>query len=302
MAIPDFQSIMLPLLKFTGDRKEHSIRGAIDSLADQFNLTKEERQVLLPSGQQATFDNRVHWARSYLKQAHLVENTRRSYFRITDRGERILQTGVDRIDIKFLEQFEEFQEFRNRKKKPTETDTRPEIVSEDQTPEESLENAYQTLREDLIKEVLAQLKTSSPSMFEKIVVDLLLAMGYGGSRKDAGQAIGRSGDEGIDGIIKEDRLGLDIIYIQAKKWDGTVGRPEIQKFAGALQGKRARKGVFIATSNFSKEAVEFANQIENKIILIDGEQVAQYMIDHNLGVTPVTRYEIKRLDSDYFGE
>ncbi len=173
---------------------------------------------------------------------------------------------------------------------------------EDQTPEEALENAYQSLREDLIKEVLGQLKNSSPSMFEKIVVDLLLAMGYGGSRKDAGQAIGKSGDEGIDGIIKEDRLGLDIIYIQAKKWEGNVGRPEIQKFAGALQGKRARKGVFIATSNFSKEAQEFARQIENKIILIDGEQVAQYVIDQNLGVTPVTKYEVKRLDSDYFGE
>ncbi|MEZ4525936.1 MAG: restriction endonuclease [Desulfobacterales bacterium] len=169
-----------------------------------------------------------------------------------------------------------------------------------QTPEEQLEDAYENIRESLATEILEQLKSVAPDFFERIIVEVIVKMGYGGTRRDAGQAVGKSGDGGIDGIIKEDRLGLDIIYLQAKRWQGTVGRPEIQKFAGALQGQRAKKGIFITTSDFSKEARDYAAMIENKIVLIDGKQLAQYMIDFNVGVTTVSTYEIKKLDSDYF--
>ncbi len=300
MAIPDFQTIMLPLLKFLGDKEEHSIGETIDSLADQFDLSDEERRELLPSGQQAIFSNRVGWARTHLKKAVLLEPTRRGYFKITERGLAVLNENPPKINIKFLDQFEEFRKFRSYKKK--EPQRQKEVAEEepDKTPEETLEIAYQNIRNDLANDLLQQIKASPPSLFEKIVVELLVKMGYGGSRKDAGRAIGKSGDEGIDGIIKEDRLGLDIIYIQAKRWENTVGRPEIQKFAGALQGQRAKKGIFISTSNFSREAHDYASRIDTKIILIDGEQLTQFMIDYNLGVTTVSNYEIKKMDLDYF--
>jgi restriction system protein len=301
MTIPVFQQIMLPLLQLLEDRQEHSLRQVIDSLTNQFKLTQEEQHELLPSGKQAIFDNRVGWARTYLKKAGLLESTRRGFFRITDRGLQALKQKPAKIDVKFLNQFEEFREFRAiRREKPAELDEEePET-----TPEEALANAYQDLKNNLASELLQQLKTSSPRQFENIVIDLLVAMGYGGSRKEAIRAIaiGRSGDEGIDGIINEDRLGLDIIYVQAKKWEGTVGRPEIQKFAGALQGQHARKGVFITTSNFSKEAADFASRVDNKIILLDGDTLVQYMIDHNIGVTPSVNYEVKKIDFDYFTE
>ncbi len=301
MAIPDYQSVMKPLLRFTADQLEHSLREAVDSLAVEFKLTQNELKELLPSGQQFIFVNRVGWARTYLKKAGLLESTRRSHFRITARGLEVLKQAPGRIDVKYLDQFDEFKEFRNLKRARLDD---PEIKDElsDSTPEEALETAYKQLRDTLANDLLQQLKGSSPGLFEKIVVELLVKMGYGGSRKDAGKAIGRSGDEGIDGIIKEDRLGLDIIYIQAKRWDGTVGRPEVQKFAGALQGQRARKGIMITTSAFSKEAHDYASRIENKIVLIDGEQLAQLMIDHALGVSSVALFEVKKLDSDYFSE
>jgi len=298
MAIPDYQSIMLPLLKFAGDRKDHTLREAIDEVAKQFGLTEEERRELLPSGQQAIFDNRVGWARTYMKKAGLLESPRRGYLRITTRGREILSSNPRKIDVGFLRQFPEFVEFQTVKKDKFEG---PEIEP-GETPEEVLENAFQGLRHSLASDLLQQIKSSPPRLFERIVVELLVSMGYGGSLKDAGKAIGKSGDEGIDGIIKEDRLGLDIIYIQAKRWDNTVSRPEIQKFAGALQGQRARKGIFITTSDFSKEAREYAARIETKIVLIDGGELAQYMIDHNIGVTTVASYEVKRVDSDYFAE
>jgi len=301
MAIPDYQTLMLPVLKLAGDKKEYSLRQAIDILADQFKLSEEERRELLPSGQQTRFVNRVSWARSYLKQAGLLETPRRGYFRITNEGLKVLEEKPSRIDVKFLDQFEQFRAFkeRGRNKSPSEEET-GEV--EEETPEEELESAYQSLRDSLANELIQQIKASPPSLFEKIVVELLVKMGYGGSRKDAGQAIGKSGDEGIDGIIKEDRLGLDIIYLQAKRWDNTVGRPEIQKFAGALQGQRARKGIFITTANFSREALEYVSHIDTKIILLDGEHLAQLMIDNNIGVSPVATYEVKKIDSDYFTE
>ena len=234
-----------------------------------------------------------------MKKAALLESTRRGYFRITVRGQKILEDKPPRIDVNFLDQFAEFREFRALKKDKS-VDDKLSDFEQANTPGEALERAYQTIKQALANEIIRQIKSSTPSLFEKIVVELLVKMGYGGSRKDAGRAIGRSGDEGIDGIIKEDRLGLDIIYIQAKRWENTVSRPEIQKFAGALQGQRAKKGIFITTSNFSKEAREYVSRIENKIVLIDGEQLAQFMIDNNVGVNTIANYEIKRIDLDYF--
>jgi restriction system protein len=294
---------MLPLLKFCADGQEHTNREAIDALAQEFRLTEEEQKQLLPSGQQCVFENRVAWARAHMKMAGLVENTRRGIFRITDRGAQLLKKSPPEINLRLLRDFPEYLEARDRNQgnKSEEASTTPD-EQERKTPAERLEEAYEILRKNLASELILQLKSASPSFFEKVVVEVLVKMGYGGSRKDAGQAIGRSGDEGIDGIIKEDRLGLDIIYIQAKRWENTVTRPEIQKFAGALQGKRARKGIFITTSDFSQNAHEYVAAIESKIILIDGQQLSQLMIDFGVGVATDAIYELKRLDSDYFTE
>lgn len=303
MAIPDFQRIMLPILKFCADGQEHTNREAIDSLAKEFGLTEDEQKQLLPSGQQCVFDNRVAWARAHMKMADLLENTSRGIFRITNRGSQLLKQAPPELNLRVLRQFPEYIEARNRSQdhQTGESSTAAD-EQESKTPAERLEEAYEMLRKNLAGELLSQLKSSSPNFFEKVVVEVLVKMGYGGSRKDAGQAIGRSGDEGIDGIIKEDRLGLDIIYIQAKRWENTVTRPEIQKFVGALQGKRARKGIFITTSDFSQNAHEYVSAIENKIILIDGQQLSQLMIDFGVGVATDAIYELKRLDSDYFTE
>ena len=300
MAIPDYQSIMLPLLRFASDEQEHSLREAIENLSDYFQLTESERLELLPSGQQATFGNRVGWAATYMKKACLLESTRKSHFRITSRGREVLQQHPQKIDVRFLKQYSEFLDFQSKSNKPEKVNGSTETAVEEHTPEETMEAAHQSIRSGLAAELLQQIMSCSPTFFEQTVIDLLVRMGYGGSRKDAGQAVGRSGDGGIDGIIKEDRLGLDVIYIQAKRWESTVGRPEIQKFVGALHGQRARKGIFITTSNFSNDAKTYAATIENKVILIDGEMLAQMMIDFNVGVSPVRSYEIKRIDSDYF--
>lgn len=299
MAIPDYQTIMLPLLKFAGDNEEHSLQEAVENLVDYFELTDEELRELLPSGQQAIFRNRVGWARSYMKQAILLESTRRGYIRITPRGLDVIRQNPSKITVKFLDQFEEFCEFRKRRRIKPREEREPE-EQEQRTPEEILETVYENLRNELADDILQQISKSTSRFFERIVVEVIVKMGYGGSLRDAGKAIGRSGDEGIDGIIKEDKLGLDIIYIQAKRWENTVGRPEIHRFAGALHGKHARKGVFITTSDFSKEALEYVTNIDSKIILIDGEQLARYMIDLNVGVSQVSIYEVKRIDLDYF--
>ena len=299
MTIPHFQAITLPLLKYIGDQKEHSLRECIDALSDEFKLKTEERRALLPSGQQPIFRNRVGWARTYMKKAGLIESTRRGYMRITERGLSILEQKPTKIDLNILSQFKEFKEFKAIKR---EKYNRDELNEKEQTPEEILETTFQTLTNDLANDLLQQIKVSPPSLFEQIVVDLLVKMGYGGSRKDAGEAVGKTGDEGIDGIIKEDTLGLDIIYIQAKRWENTVSRPEIQKFAGALQGKHARKGIFITTSNFSKEAYSFAAGIETKIILIDGTELTKLMIEHNIGVSTSVKFVTRKIDMDYFAE
>ena len=300
MAIPDYQSIMLPLLKFIRDGREHSFRETVEALATQFELTASERKELLPSGQQAIFDNRVGWARTYLKKAGLIKSARRGFFQITDRGMQTLSENLPEINVKYLRRFKEFVEFQTVKRGRI-VDSQDQAETIDKTPEEIIEVGYAKLRSDLAAELLMKVKECSAVFFERLVVDLLVRMGYGGSRADAGKAVGQTRDGGIDGIIKEDKLGLDAVYIQAKKWDETVvGRPEVQKFVGALQGQRAKKGVFITTSSFSSDAVDYVSKIDNKVVLIDGVELASLMIDNELGVSSVARYDLRKIDVDYF--
>ena len=293
---------MRPLLEFVSDSKDHTVREGLDCLADRFKLTDEERKQLLPSGRQEIFTNRVAWAKTHLRMAGLIEAPARGVFRITERGLTLLRAQLDRIDLRVLREQPGYLEARGPKQDKEQTNNTQEREEDSQTPEEAIESSSLLLRENLGEDILAKLKSASPSFFERLVVELLVRMGYGGTRKDAGKAIGKSGDEGIDGIIKEDRLGLDTIYIQAKKWDQTVGRPEIQKFAGALQGFRAKKGIFITTSDFSKEAIDYASRIESKIVLIDGETLWNLMIDFGIGVSTVAIYEVKKIDNDYYDE
>ena len=303
MAIPDFQSIMRPLLELSMDGKEHSVRELIEPLSVRFHLSGEDRNALHSGGRQTIFYNRAAWARTYLKQAGLLEAVRQGVFRISPRGKEALLKTSEKINVEYLLQFKEFADFRQRKR-IEETDRSNDLGEANNllTPEESLETEFKKFRQELEAEILQTLKSCSPGLFERIVVDVLVRMGYGGNRQDAGQAIGRSGDGGIDGLIKEDRLGLDTIYIQAKKWEGTVSRPEVQKFAGALQGMRARKGILISTSSFTKEAMEYVSHLENKIVLIDGVTLAKFMVDFNVGVSLLMNYETKKIDLDYFEE
>lgn len=302
MTIPDYQSLMLPLLKLTGDEKIHSLKGATDRLAKEFNLSEVELTEMLPSARKTRFYDRVGWAGTYLRKAELLNAPERGKFQITKRGLEVLKNPPERITVNFLVQFEEFVKFRERHEKDSDENITITKDDDSQTPEEAIESAYLNIKQSLTDEILQTVKKCSSSFFETLVIDVLVKMGYGGTRKDAGRAVGKSGDGGIDGIINEDRLGLDVIYIQAKKWENPVGRPEIQKFAGALQGQRAKKGIFITTSEFTKEAKEFASRIDSKIILIDGEILSQLMIDYNIGVNPIASYELKRIDSDYFVE
>jgi len=303
--IPDYQSLMLPLLKLVSDKQEHKYRDLIEKLATEFQITDEERKELLASGNQAIFDNRVGWAKTYLKKAGLLNSPKRATFVITQIGLDTLKKNLDRVDAKYLRQFPAFLEFQNASRNEYETEEETTVIAvSEQTPEENLDKAYQRIRKSLASELLQNVVDLSPTFFERLVVELLVKMGYGGSIKDAGKAIGKSGDEGIDGTIKEDKLGLDIIYIQAKRWrpGNVVGRPELHKFVGALAGQGAKKGIFITTSNFTKEALDYTPKNETKIVLIDGEQLAQLMIDYNLGCTTHQTYELKKIDSDYFGE
>jgi restriction system protein len=303
MPIPDYQTLMLPLLRFAADENDHTTREAVEVLATEFQLTPAERTELLASGQQAIFNNRIGWANSYLKKAGLLESPRRGALRITARGKQILGESPTRIDVKYLERFPEFIEFRDASKNNRETAmTESVAAATEQTPEEALELAHQSLRLSLAQDILSRILSCSPTFFERLVVELLVKMGYGGSRRDAGERIGQSGDGGIDGIIKEDRLGLDTIYIQAKRWQGSVGRPEIQKFVGALQGQRAKKGVFITTSAYTSEAIDYASRIDTKVVLIDGQLLANLMMDFDVGVSVSASYIVKRIDSDYFEE
>jgi len=302
MAVPDFQSFFKPFLEVAADGAEHSLKEARERIATAFNLSEDDLAEILPSGTQTRFDNRVAWTKSYFVHAKVLESPKRAHFRITERGKELLSQGYERIDAKVLSQYPEFVEFITPSKQNNSGPTSPSEASTSETPEEILQKAYQSIRNDLAGEILDHIKSNNPSFFENLVVDLMVSMGYGGSRIDAGKSLGKSGDEGIDGIIKEDRLGLDVIYLQAKRWEGTVGRPEIQKFVGALHGKRAKKGVFITTGKFSDEAHDYVKTIDPKVILIDGRDLAEYMIDFNLGTSKAVTYEIKRIDSDYFTE
>ena len=302
MPVPDYQSLMPPLLELAGDGAEHGYREAIDRMAERFHLSDSERRELLPSGTQPKHDNRVGWAITYLVKAGLLERPQRAKFIITDRGRQVLAATPEAVNTQFLRQYDEFRQFQTGSHEPTSTTVEQSDAVDAMTPEEALEDSYLKLRADLASKLLERTLQCSPAFFERLVVDLLVAMGYGGSRKDAGQAVGRSGDGGVDGIIKEDKLGLDAVYIQAKRWEGPVGRGPVQAFTGSLEGFRARKGVFITTSRFTDEAREFAGRIEKRIVLIDGEQLAQLMIDHSVGVTEAVAYSVKRVDSDYFEE
>lgn len=305
MAIPGFQDIMLPLLNLASDGEEHRLRDTVSLLSIDLGLSENEQSELLPSGQQTIMHNRVAWARTYLVKAGLLTSTRRGYVRISSSGRELLDTEPQAIDVSFLKRkYSSIRDFLSPSASAVEvTDTSgsDNHGGDDQTPEEILEVAYQKLREELADDLLLQVKDMTPAAFEKLVVELLVNMGYGGTLKDAGSAVGQSGDGGIDGIIKEDRLGLDAIYIQAKRYtDQAIGRPAIQGFVGALQGVRARKGVFIISSRFASPAIEYVKMLDIKVVLIDGKALAEYMIDFDLGVTKAKRFEIKRLDSDYF--
>ncbi len=303
MPIPDYQTLMLPLLKTYADGAVHSLNDANFTLSKEFNLTDEELRVLLPSGRQTTFRNRVGWARTYLSKAGLLATEKRGHFSITETGRKVLAQKLPRIDARFLLQFPSFVAFKETKSENESTEAaRLSLLETKESPEEQIESAHTQLKQALAGELLTRIQSAAPDFFERLVVELLLKMGYGGSRQDAGRAIGRSGDGGIDGIINEDRLGLDSIYLQAKRWENPVGRPEIQKFAGALAEHRAKKGVFITTSSFTKEALASATKHDARIVLIDGERLATLMIDYGLGVTLEATYEVKRIDSDYFAE
>jgi len=304
MAIPTYEECMLPLMKIAEDGKEHLFREATDALINQFNLTEKEKQELLPSGSAFVINNRIGWARTYLTKAGLLLKTKRGYFRISEEGKKLLQKEPAFINTKMLKEYDAFNEFQTTKEPDNSENNKTEHnIQQSITPHELLESGYLSIKNELADELLSTIKNISLSKFEKLVIDLLVKMGYGGSIKEAATVVGKSGDEGIDGIIKEDKLGLDVIYIQAKKWDsGTIGRPEIQKFAGALLGKKAKKGIFITTSTFTNEAKKYVTDIDAKIILLDGKQLTELMIENNLGVSTQDVYTIKRIDSDYFEE
>lgn len=309
MAVPDFQSFFLPMLHFAADGAVHTLQEAYDAMAEHFQLSEADRKEMLPSRSQAIYKNRVAWARTYLGKALLLESPKRGAFCITERGKKLLAGNPSTLRVSHLKAFPEFVAFHSQGKETTEstgdesqTDVGDTVDGKSSTPDELFEMAYQELRAGLASDLLSLVSNNSPEFFEQLVVRLLVKMGYGGSIKDAGQAIGRSGDEGIDGIIKEDKLGLDVIYIQAKRWQGSVGRPEIQKFVGALHGQRAKKGVFITTGSFTKDAQLYVAMIDPKVVLIDGSRLVDLMIDNNMGVSIADTYEIKKIDSDFFIE
>jgi restriction system protein len=299
MNLPDYQTLMLPLLKATDDGNPHHVRELIEKLEDAFQLSEEERRELLPSGKQPIFENRVGWANAYLKKAGLLNSEKRGYVQITHKGKKVLRQNPEKIDNTFLKQFRSFQQFVGAT--PGDKPAEEEMKTEEETnPEEQLETAWKALNETLAADLLQKVKGIIPSKFEQLVIDLLLAMGYGGSRKEAGRLIGRTGDGGIDGIINEDRLGLDKIYLQAKRWENTVPIKEVRDFAGALLAQKAQKGVFITTSGFPNSAHEYVRSIDRNIVLIDGLRLAELMIEFRLGVSTKETYQVKEMDTDYF--
>lgn len=310
MTIPDFQTLMLPLLKLASDGKEHQIRDTIEQLASEFHLSDDEQNELLPSKHQPTFDNRAHWAKTYLAQAGLLEATRRAHFRITQRGKEVLQKPPAKINVEFLSQFPKFLEFRTGTKvqktnhEPNSLITATSTTTVIETPDEILRNTIQSMEDALGSELLQRILNSPPAFFESTIVTLLLNMGYGGSREDAGRAIGKSGDGGLDGVIDQDQFGLDRVYVQAKRYktENAVSEPEIRAFSGSLGAAKANKGVFVTTSYFTKPAYEFAEKHPFKIVLIEGSQLAALMIRHNVGVRLIETMHVKKIDEDFFSD
>jgi len=301
--VPDYESIMLPMLKLAGDKQEHATRDARSQLADEFGLAPQQIKEPLPNSPQTKWVNRVNWASTYLRKAGLLQEGKRGVVQITEQGSAVLQNPLEKIDIAFLNQFESFRAWRAKKNKKKQPDVKPdEEVTAQQTPEELMDSAYQELRQEVAQDILERITSAPPDFFEKLVVELLVSMGYGGSEEDAGEALGASGDGGVDGLIKQDRLGLDVLYVQAKRWEKNVGEPEIRDFVGALVGKAASKGVFLTTSDSTASARAYAEKIPQNVVLLDGEKIADYMIECDLGVTPISKYELKRVDTDYFDE
>jgi restriction system protein len=301
---------MRPLLAFSSDGSEKDIKDAIIQLAKQFELSEDELNQLLPSGKQTIFANRVHWARTYLDKAGAFKRTRRSHFAITERGQKILAEHPDRIDNSVLRQFPEFVEFQTPRISFGEKPVPPESATLNEsdtaaTPEESIQQAELQILMHLKSDLLESIGNLSPAFFESLVVDLIVAMGYGGgSRTNVAQRIGMSGDGGIDGIVNEDPLGLDVVYLQAKRYgkDNTIGREKIQQFVGALIERSSTKGVFVTTSSFTKGAIEYATKVPQKVVLIGGEQLADFMIQFGVGVRTERTINIKKIDTDYFEE
>lgn len=304
MPVPDFQTVMLPLVRYARDGQEHVLAKAIEALADEFKLTAQERRQLLPSGAQATFNNRVYWAAFHLRKARVFESKGHGRFYISERGRELLDRQPVRIEMSTLMEYPEYREFRAGSGKQATPSGRDEGVetaapASERPPMEVLEDAYQQMRRLLEQEVLERVKADSPRFFEDLVLRLLVAMGYGGSMANASR-VGRSGDGGIDGIIQEDRLGLDAIYVQAKRWEGTVPISEVRAFSGSLDAHRARRGVLITTSQFPRDAERYVASIEKRIVLIDGQRLAQLMVDHGIGVTDVATYTVRRIDPGFF--
>lgn len=298
---------MLPLLKMAGDGKEYRIADAIESLAHELKLPQEERERLLPSGKQTIFSSRVRWAKTYLSQAMLLEATKFGHFRITQRGLNVLKEKPSKIDVPYLKQFAEFAQFYQGPQADganASSAIQEPIAAKlsDETPDEVLRAMVKSLEQALASELLARIQTAPPAFFEELIVTLLLSMGYGGSREDAGRAIGKSGDGGIDGVIDQDPLGLDRVYVQAKRYKANSPVPvnEIMAFGGSLGAAKANKGVFVTTSYFTKPSLEFAEKHPYKMILIDGAQLAALMIRHNVGVRTAETYHLKKVDEDFF--
>ena len=287
--------MILPALEAVQDGKNYRFGEVVMILAEKYNLSEEERRIRLTKAGQSRFANRVGWAVFDLKKSGLAESAGYGKLRITAHGTEVLLTKPDVIDRKFLLAIPKYKEFVEKTKKQDD-----EFTDSEQTPNEVLESSYQKLQDTLAEELLEKIMTSSPDFFEELVIDVLVAMGYGGSREDAGKVLGAPGDEGIDGIIKEDKLGLESIYVQAKRWTNSIGRPQVQAFVGSLEGQGATKGIMITTSHFTNTAFEYITKIQKKVVLVDGTFLAKLMIEHDVGVTPVASYDVKRVDQDYF--
>ena len=303
--IPDYQTLMLPVLKSAKD-KPFRTQDVIQGLADEFGLTVGEREQLLPSGKQRTLDNRVNWAKSYLKQAGLLSYPRRGFFVATDEGRKVLAQNLARLDANYLMAFEAFRAFRNRRHTDdNEAGVSEEgVVSSDATPDETLRLAHRQINLALGADLLERVRAASPKFFEDVIVSLLLAMGYGGSEQDAARALGRSGDNGVDGVVDQDPLGVDQIYVQAKRYamGNTISASDIRDFFGALNLKKAQKGIFFTTSTFSPSAVQTARDLSTRIVLIDGEQLSNLMIKYGVGCRTEEVLHLKKIDDEYFEE